>query len=89
MSSDYKLEFSKGSLKTLEKLEKPKANKIIKAIENLRMNPFEQQQTKKMKGYNGDFYRLRVGDYRIIYEILENKLLIVIVRIGARGGIYK
>jgi mRNA interferase RelE/StbE len=89
VNSSYKLSFSKESIKELNKMEKSKAAKIVKAIENLSNKPYGHSQTKKMKGYEGDFYRLRVGDYRIIYEVIENQLLIVIVRIGARGGIYK
>jgi mRNA interferase RelE/StbE len=89
VSSSYKIDFNKESLKTLSKLNKSIASRIVNAIESLRNNPFEHPQTKKMRGYSGDFYRLRVGDYRVIYEIVENRLLIVVVRIGPRGDVYK
>jgi mRNA interferase RelE/StbE len=42
-----------------------------------------------MKGYEGDFYRLRIGNFRVIYEIIDNRLLIIVVRIGPRGDVYK
>lgn len=42
-----------------------------------------------MKGKDGNIYRLRVGDIRIIYEIFENNILIVIAEIGSRGDVYK
>ena len=42
-----------------------------------------------MKGYEGNIYRLRVGDFRIIYEIFDDKVLIFIIKIGSRGDIYK
>jgi mRNA interferase RelE/StbE len=89
VSSSYRIDFNKESLKTLSKLNKSMAARIVLAIEDVATNPYESAQTKKMKGYSGDFYRLRVGDYRIIYEIIKDRLLIVIVRIGPRGDVYK
>lgn len=41
-----------------------------------------------MQGYSG-FYRLRVGDYRVIYTIIEDVLLIRVVEVGNRGDVYK
>lgn len=41
-----------------------------------------------MEGEEG-FYRVRVGDYRIIYEIQDRALLIVVVKVGHRGGVYR
>jgi Cytotoxic translational repressor of toxin-antitoxin stability system len=42
-----------------------------------------------MKGKEGNYYRLRVGNYRIIYEIKNNELIIYVIRLGPRGDIYK
>ncbi|WP_018751153.1 type II toxin-antitoxin system RelE family toxin [Paenibacillus sanguinis] len=89
MSSSYNVEFSKAAFKTLSKLDVSTARRIVKAIEELKNAPFGNAQTRKMHGYNGDLYRLRVGDYRIIYEIQNHKLLIIIVKIGSRGDVYK
>ncbi|GJM70068.1 hypothetical protein HMSSN036_22840 [Paenibacillus macerans] len=89
MNSSYNVEFSKFAVKTLSKIDVSAARRILEAIEELKNNPFGNPQTKKMKGYNGDFYRLRVGNYRIIYEIQNNMLLITIVKIGPRGDVYK
>ncbi|MCE5172313.1 type II toxin-antitoxin system RelE/ParE family toxin [Paenibacillus profundus] len=89
MNSNFKVDFSSEAKKYLKKLDKPTAKKIISAIEALRDDPYNTTHTKKMKGYEGEFYRLRVGSYRIIYEILNGKLLILIVKVGSRGDIYK
>lgn len=85
----YNIEFSKGSKKQLKRLDKNTQRRIIKSIGRLRKGPYDHPQTKKMKGYEGDFFRLRVGQFRVIYELMETKVLIIIVRIGSRGDIYK
>ncbi|MBC6419399.1 MAG: type II toxin-antitoxin system RelE/ParE family toxin [Prochloron sp. SP5CPC1] len=43
---------------------------------------------KKLKGKNCDFYRIRVGKYRVIYSIKDEVLLIIVVRVGHRSHIY-
>ena len=45
-------------------------------------------RTRKLKG-GGDFWRVRVGDYRIIYQIEDNKLLILVIRIAHRRDVYR
>ncbi len=89
MSSGYKVEFTREALKALKKLDKPTAIRVIQAIESLKDNPYEHHQTKKMQGYSGNIFRLRVGAYRVIYEVIENELVIIIVKLGSRGGVYK
>jgi mRNA interferase RelE/StbE len=85
----YNIEFSKESKKFLKKTDKDTARRIIHEVEKLKTNPFEHQSGKRMKGFEGKFYRLRVGSYRIIYEVVDEKLIISIVKIGPRGDIYK
>jgi mRNA interferase RelE/StbE len=59
-------------------------------IEVLKMNPFDSKNLniKKLKGYKNR-YRLRVWDYRIIYEVHNNELIIILMDGGSRGNIYK
>lgn len=89
MNSKYKVLFSNDAEKALLKLDIVVAKRIINALELLSSNPFESPNTKKMKGKEGNYYRLRVGNYRIIYEIKNEQLMIYIVRLGPRGDIYK
>ena len=60
--------------------------KILKAISALSGNP-RPNGYKKLKGINA--YRIRVGDYRIIYEIQDDRLIIIIIAAGNRKDIYK
>jgi mRNA interferase RelE/StbE len=81
----YYLSFSKQALKELEKINDPYYSKIKAAIANLSINP-RPQGFKKLKGRNG--YRIRVSDYRIIYDIFDNKLIVDIITLGHRKDIY-
>ena len=72
-------------MKKKEKLEKKDKERIIAALERLRIRP-ESCDIKKLVGILG--FRFRVGDYRIIFDMDKNKLLILILKIGHRKNIY-
>lgn len=81
----YDIIFSDKSLKQLKKLEKEIQERIIKALERIRIRP--EKHVTKLVGDLG--YRLRVGEYRVILDIDKGKLLILVLKIGHRKGIYK
>lgn len=80
----YRIEIDKRAVKFISKQPKPQRERILKAIYKL---PAEGD-IKAMQGYNG-YFRLRVGDYRIIYTVNDDVLLVRVVEIGNRGDIYK
>ncbi|CAF23714.1 type II toxin-antitoxin system RelE family toxin [Candidatus Protochlamydia amoebophila] len=73
--------------KALSKIDKHMALKIRNNIRSLAANP-RPLGVKKIKG-NDNAYRIRVGDYRIIYEIYDSKILILIVNVGHRKEVYE
>jgi mRNA interferase RelE/StbE len=77
----------KSAAKALKKISKPDQKSISKAIDNLAEN-LPNPNTTKMKGDN-PFHKIRVGDYRIVYEIQDDILLILIIIIGHRKDIYR
>ena len=81
----YQLVYSPSALKQLEKLEHTIRERIIIAVERLRIRP-ESCDIKKLVGLEG--YRFRVGDYRIIFDIEKEKLIILILQIGHRKNVY-
>jgi mRNA interferase RelE/StbE len=81
----YTITISKTAQKQLDKLTDAIANPIIKAITDLADNP-RPHGYKKLKGRPG--YRIRKGNYRIIYEVVDNILLIDVISIGDRKDIY-
>jgi len=60
--------------------------RIISALHALADDP-RPHGVKKLKGYR-DYWRIRVGDYRIIYAIQDNRLLVIVIRIGHRRDVY-
>jgi len=81
----YEIRFEKSAIKQLAKLPTDASQKIMEAIEGLADNP-RLSGCKKLKGR--DAYRIRIGDYRVIYEIYDNQLLVIIIAIGNRKDIY-
>lgn len=67
---------------------RPEAERIAKRLYQLAENPDTATDVKALSGRTGE-YRLRVGDWRIIYRIVRDKLQIQIVKIGPRGDVYK
>jgi len=82
----YELIYSQTALKQLEKLEKNIQQRILTALERLRIRP-ESYNIKKLVGMSG--FRFRAGGYRIIFEIEKEKLHILILQIGHRKDIYE
>lgn len=84
----YNIEFTKQAMKDLHRIPQNYATLIIKKIKQLSINPYDAVlEIKKLKGIE-EVYRLRVGDYRVIYELEDKKLLINIIKIQSRGNVY-
>ena len=82
----YYLDFSKQALKELEIINEPFYSNIKDAILDLAENP-RPNGYKKLKGR--DAYRIRIGNYRVIYNIFDNELIIEIIALGHRKDIYE
>ena len=81
----YELIYSPSALKQLGKLEHNIRKRIVVALERLRIRP-ESCDIKKLVGMPG--YRFRVGDYRVIFDMKKDRLVILILQIGHRKNIY-
>ena len=84
----YDLRVEKQAAKYLKKLDKPNQKRLMGALMALAENPFADARVKRMKGYTSTF-RTRVGDFRIIFEIDQGQLNVLVLKIGSRGDIYK
>jgi mRNA interferase RelE/StbE len=83
---DYQIFISKTAQKQLDELPDPITEKLITYIWQLSKNP-RPSGYKKLEGREA--YRIRKGDYRIIYEIIDKLLVIDIIAVGQRQHIYK
>jgi mRNA interferase RelE/StbE len=83
----YDVEFRPAVLKTLKRFSKRDLVRIKKKIEETAEN-LPNSDLTKMKG-NNDFHKVRSGNYRIIYTIEEDRLVILIVKIGHRKDVYR
>ncbi|HEV2613586.1 MAG TPA: type II toxin-antitoxin system RelE/ParE family toxin [Gammaproteobacteria bacterium] len=84
--ADYQINIEKTAAKSLQKIPKSDQAKIINAIQPLAHNP-RPSGCKKLVGRDG--WRIRIGNYRVIYEINDGQLRILIIEIGHRKEIYR
>lgn len=83
----YQIEITPAAKRQIKKLIKPTQELIIHRLEQLAASP-RPLGVLKMEGED-NLYRVRVGDYRIIYQIQDRVLLIVVVKVGHRGDVYR
>jgi mRNA interferase RelE/StbE len=81
----YKIKIDKPARKFIAKQPEQQQQRILRAIAGL---PFAGD-IKPLKGYGDGVFRLRVGNYRIIYSVWEDTLTVLIMNAGNRGDIYK
>lgn len=83
----YKVEILRGALKQLKKIPSELQEHIQIKIDDLATEP-RPNGVKKLKGKE-NAYRIRVGDYRVIYDIFDDLLVVNVVEVGHRKNIYK
>jgi mRNA interferase RelE/StbE len=82
----YQVQFTSSAEKDLRKLSKDMQQRIAAEIERLSENP-RHLNTKRLRASR--YYRTRVGDYRLIYEIEDEVLTIMVIKIGHRREVYR
>lgn len=83
----YTVEYTRQATKEFVKLPSKVQVQIEKKVGDLASNPFASSQVKALKGEE-DTYRLRVGDYRVVYVLLQKRLVIIVVRVAHRKEAY-
>ncbi|MFH0793564.1 MAG: type II toxin-antitoxin system RelE/ParE family toxin [bacterium] len=84
----YRIRILDAATRDLARLDKPTGRRIVDRIKRLAANP-QSLRLAPLKGELSGLYKLRVGDYRVLYEIIHDEQLIMIHVIGHRREIYR
>ena len=87
MARNFRLEVSRTAERQLAALPRDDQIRVSRVIQHLAEEP-RPVGTRKLSGYS-DVYRIRVGHYRIIYSVEDDRLLIIVLKIGHRKDIYR
>ncbi len=82
----YSIKIKASAAKSLRRIPKAERSRLIQAIDRLRREPLAGGT---LKGEFSGLRRLRVGDYRIVYEVLHEQVTVLVVRIGHRREVYR
>ena len=83
----YSVHLAPAAERQLKALEKPVRARIVRRLQKLEETP-RPQGVEKLSGAD-DLYRIREGEYRIIYTIKDKELLVLVVKIGHRKDVYR
>ena len=84
----YQIRYRSSAAKILQRMPNNIAKTIVRKINQLAENPYApNNNVTRLTSEPG--YRLRVGDWRVLYEIHNDTLIIEILKIGPRGGVYR
>ncbi len=86
--ASYKVEIARSVEQDLRTIDKRFVPQIFSAIKSLASNPFPEKKCKKLKG-SQNCYRLRVGNFRVLYEVQKSVRIVYIYKVRHRKDAYK
>jgi mRNA interferase RelE/StbE len=87
MTTPFRVEWKTSAIRELRRLGRQDLSRLLSAVEALASAPYPVGVRKLQGGQHT--YRIRVGDYRVIYEVYEKRLIIYIVRVRHRKDVYR
>ncbi len=85
----FTIQFLKSARKEFDRVPRKIQDKILEALSFLSQNPFSDLlKFKKLKGADA-LYRIRIGDYRVVYEVRGDALIVVVIKVGHRKDVYR
>ena len=85
--ASYSVELTRTAEKQLRRIAKRDRNRLVEAIHGLADKP-RPHGARKLQGYD-DVYRIRVGQYRVVYEVFDDRVILIVLKVGHRKDIYK
>lgn len=83
----YAISYVPSAAKAIRKLDKSVARRLLEAIDDLATDP-RPPGFIQLAGGRGEF-RIRVGDYRVVYDVQDGELIILVLRVGHRREVYR
>ncbi|HJN49370.1 MAG: type II toxin-antitoxin system RelE/ParE family toxin [Pseudomonadales bacterium] len=83
----YEIEVSATAEKQLRRLNQADQIRILTRVTGLSDEP-RPVGSRKLRGYE-DIYRIRIGDYRVLYSVEDDRLIIIVLKVGHRRGVYR
>ncbi|MDO5668585.1 MAG: type II toxin-antitoxin system RelE/ParE family toxin [Corynebacterium sp.] len=83
----YTISYVPSAAKTIRKLDRSTARQLLEAIDGLASDP-RPPGCIQLKGGRGEF-RIRVGDYRVVYDVQDDEQLVLVLRVGHRREVYR
>lgn len=84
--ASYSIQIKRSAAKEIEALPVRDRRRVVQRIETLAAEP-RPPGAEKLSG--ADSYRIRQGDYRILYQIIDHDLIVMVVKVGHRGDVYR
>ncbi|MBA0049417.1 type II toxin-antitoxin system RelE/ParE family toxin [Streptomyces sp. AJS327] len=85
----YAFRFTTAAQRQIRAIDRPEAMRILTALTALGDDPYrEDADIKKLTGPSG-LYRLRVGNYRVAYQVNDGELVVLVVKVGDRRDVYR
>jgi len=85
----YELVLTREAQRFYERADPPLVRRLHRCFEQLRKNPYEHPNTKRLRGPLAGYFRYRVGDWRVIYGVDEEKRIVTILLIVHRSRAYR
>jgi len=85
--ASYSIELTRTAEKQLRRFAKRDRNRLVDAMHGLAARP-RPHGARKLQGYD-DVYRIRVGQYRVVYEVFDDRVIVIVLKVGHRKDIYK
>lgn len=83
----WTIRYEREAERAVDALDPPIRRRVLLAIDRLAADPRSASNVKALTG--GDEYRLRVGDWRVVYTLHDDVLTVLVVRVAHRGDVYR